>query len=46
VISEPPSGDRWAPELLEELGVERSHASSSDDRVARFIRRANVPRET
>ena len=34
VISEPPSGDRWDPGLLAELGVRRT---PSDDRVARFV---------
>lgn len=34
VISEPPSGDRWDPELLRELDVVRT---PSDDRVVRFV---------
>lgn len=34
VISEPPSGDRWPPELLEELHLVRT---PSDARVVRFI---------
>ena len=34
VISEPPSGDRWDPALLEELHLVRS---PSDERVVRFI---------
>jgi 16S rRNA (guanine527-N7)-methyltransferase len=35
VISEPPTGDRWDHELLDELGLERT---SSDARVVRFVR--------
>jgi 16S rRNA (guanine527-N7)-methyltransferase len=34
VISEPPSGDRWDPELLSELHVVRT---LSDNRVVRFV---------
>lgn len=34
VISEPPSGDRWDPELLSELHVVRT---PSDKRVVRFV---------
>jgi 16S rRNA (guanine527-N7)-methyltransferase len=34
IISEPPSGDRWEPELLRELQVVRT---PSDDRVVRFV---------
>ena len=34
VISEPPSGDRWEPELLKELNLART---PSDDRVVRFV---------
>lgn len=36
VISEPPSGDRWPPELLERLGVESVPCGS----VRRFVARA------
>ena len=34
VISEPPTGDRWDHELLDELGLERT---PSDPRVVRFV---------
>lgn len=36
VISEPPVGDRWDPELVDALGLERE---PSDPRVVRFRRR-------
>lgn len=36
VISEPPSGDRWDPLLLEELSLDRT---PSNDQVVRFQRR-------
>lgn len=35
VISEPPSGDRWNGDLLDELGLQRT---PSDARVVRFVR--------
>ncbi len=34
VISEPPSGDRWEPQLVQELGLTRTE---SDERVVRFV---------
>lgn len=40
VISEPPSGDRWDPDLIEELGLVRL---PSDPRIVRFRRRSEEP---
>lgn len=40
VISEPPAGDRWDPDLLDDLDVVRLDVRRSDGRVAIFERRA------
>lgn len=38
VISEPPEGDRWDPELLDAVGVSRLPPQHPDDRIVRFVR--------